>query len=737
MRNSRGLAARLCAASMVVWFPLCAVSQDRAIGVDETYPPAMFKEHGGRLIDVTRLVEAGVHSVNATGDGVTDDSEPIIAAMDWVVDQLKAHYADGGGVHWHQYWVIYFPDGVYRVTRPLVYSGQRVIDPIFPSHEEREGIQKLMLVGQSREATIIQLDDNASGFGGPDWKPVVSFSRFDLGTVFNNMPASMQCRNLTVNTGSGNPGAVGLDFHGANVARLDNLAFVGSGAAGVHIRIGSAHGYYSNIVVDGMDYGVYLEGNTESHPVFEYLTLERIANTAIHLEGISTTFRRVQCAGAPRGVHLVSDGSRQPHLVMVDCEFLGGEAANPFLQLDGGAVFLRSINTAGYGSGVRTGTAVSVQAGRIDEYVSEAPTFFSDARGRSGPIASMALPIEDYPVVPWIGDTAQWACVDDYPGSTDTERITNAMGSGRKVVCFPSNSYSLTATIDVPPSVEQIIGLHSRVNSGGSAFHVNEASSSLLVFNGINISSGQIRQSAPRELLLESTYSGNNIYDSDLTARGTTVHVLNTHGFARFDQKTDNVDVFVRWNNNEKTTHWQFTSDPGCTMVMLGFKSEKTYSVFRCLPGSSFEVLGGVLNRFGDDASPDPVGIYAEDANVSMTMASNGPDRNWNPMVEDRQGGTVKTWPMSHFYDRGWSANLIIPLYASYDTAAIGPPVDVKETRAPATAPARAASRREHVFTIDGRLVTGGSAVPRVSSGMLPAGVYIVPNTGSTRCVVR
>jgi hypothetical protein len=207
-------------------------AQDRNISVSEVYPSDMFIENGGRLINVkTSLTHLDI-GPNAMGDGINDDSDAIIAAMDWVMDQLKAWYAGGGGVHWHKYYIIYFPDGVYKVSKPLVYSGARVIDPLYSTAHDREGVQKLMLVGQSRENTIIRLVDNASGFGSTARQPVVSYSRFDLGTTFNNMPAANEFRNFTIDTGSGNPGAIGLDFYGANVARLDNIKIVGSGKIG-------------------------------------------------------------------------------------------------------------------------------------------------------------------------------------------------------------------------------------------------------------------------------------------------------------------------------------------------------------------------------------------------------------------------------------------------------------------------------------------------------------------------
>ncbi len=52
------------------------------------------------------------------------------------------------------------------------------------------------------------------------------------------------------------------------------------------------------------------------------------------------------------------------------------------------------------------------------------------------------------------------------------------------------------------------------------------------------------------------------------------------------------------------------------------------------------------------------------------------------PMVKDTLAGSpAKTWTMSHFPNRGWSNNIVIPLYASYDPAVIpqAPPVSLPD----------------------------------------------------------
>ncbi len=649
---------------IVLGIDLKLYAQDRNIQRNEVYPPDMFIENGGRFINVkTSLTYLGI-GPNARADGINDDSDALIRAMDWVIGQLKSFYANKGGVHFDKSYTIYLPDGIYRVTRPLVYSGERVVDYIFPELKDREGTQKLKIVGQSRENTIIKLDDNIKSFKRGANKPVLSFSKFDKGTVFNNMPATHELRNLTINTGIGNPGAIGVDFYGANLARMDNIKITGRGKIGLHIRIGSAHGYHSNIIIDGFDFGIYLEGNPESHPVFEYISLLNQTSEAIHLSTISTTLRKIYSYNSCPAVRLTKYGNLDsialPHMVIMDSQFSHGGPDKAVFHIEQGFLFARNINVSDYGNSLEQGDSLQLR-GSIDEFISGNKVCFSKKREKNGPVKSLNLPIADYPLINWEEDFSKWANVNNYPS------IQDAMHSGKPVIYFPDHFHDM-GTCNIPPSVKIIIGANAMING---IFDINESSQDLLSFHGIGINSGEIRQTAHRDILLESTHASNNLYDSDLKSQGTKIYVNNAHGFARFKGKTPNIRAWVRWNNNEKNDNWQITTDSGCQMVCLGLKIEKTFSVFRALGGSRLEVLGGVMNRFSRDAEPDVTGILNNNSNISISIASNGPDRDWKPLIKDIQGAITKTWMQGDFEMRGWSENFIIPLYASYDTSAL------------------------------------------------------------------
>ena len=74
----------------------------------------------------------------------------------------------------------------------------------------------IRFIGQERDKTTIRLKDNAPGFGAGADKAVIAYGK----SAFNNRKAINALRNLTVDVGKGNAGAVAVDFTGAN-ARAD------------------------------------------------------------------------------------------------------------------------------------------------------------------------------------------------------------------------------------------------------------------------------------------------------------------------------------------------------------------------------------------------------------------------------------------------------------------------------------------------------------------------------------
>jgi hypothetical protein len=183
---------------------------DRNLGTHCVYPEDAFFHagKGGRILDVTKP------PFDATGDGVTDDTAALVKAYDFVANKIRQY-----GIHNPSAsFTIYLPRGTYLVSDTILYSAPFV--DYTSSHPGYEGMAGTRFVGENRETTIIRLKDNCPAFESGKAKAVVQFARTD----FNNAETKNTFRHLTIDTGRGNPGAVGLDFNGANGVSLADVA---------------------------------------------------------------------------------------------------------------------------------------------------------------------------------------------------------------------------------------------------------------------------------------------------------------------------------------------------------------------------------------------------------------------------------------------------------------------------------------------------------------------------------
>ena len=178
------------------------------------------------VVDVTKA------PYSAKGDGAADDTAAIQKALD-------------EGRH-----LIYLPNGTYLISNGLRWGKTQ---------------KHTVLQGQSRDGTIIKLKDECGGFNLPD-KP--------LPMIWTGKSPPIQrfgngIRNLTVDTGRGNPGAIGIQFAANHQGTIDTVRIRcgESGPVGLDLSYAAMNGpcFITHLEVNGFDNAISTAGRAEQH----------------------------------------------------------------------------------------------------------------------------------------------------------------------------------------------------------------------------------------------------------------------------------------------------------------------------------------------------------------------------------------------------------------------------------------------------------------------------------------
>ena len=631
------------------------IAGDRHPAINCVYPPEAFfhNNKGGTVLDITKA------PFGAKGDGKTDDTQAFVKAYDFVLrEQDKIGYSatamlntnpknfapnpegypsDGPPKSNDASFIIYIPNGTYLVSDTIIYSmpdrtpskRRDVFLRGSGTPEEKptgwERVIWIRFVGQERDKTVIRLKDNAPGFGVGQEKAVISYGK----SAFNNRKAINALRNLTVDTGRGNAGAVAVDFTGANAAQISNVTLRSSdglGSCGLLMKRPPVIGYHSDITIEGFDYGMVSRVGHATAPVFEWVTLRGQNQAGVLLEeqgkdegghGQATlAMRHVRSEGAAPAARLAVDGG---HLVMLDSQ-LNTTGNAPAVDLVQGQLFLAGVETNAKvvvethdGKALRgrktelTDSAQPVT--KVDVYVS-GQTVAGDTDTALARMAVQEAPTDLWPQSPdeW-ATPAQFGALADGV-SDDTAAIQAALDAGKPWVFLTQGNYKTSAPLRVPATVRHINGMF-RYNSK-LEFTVSENGDAPLIFSDLFFS--DISHDAKRPLVMDMALSQ---YSNTPRAAGSTVWMLNgSYPAAR--RNPARVNVFA-WSMNNEGKGLPVVFDRTRTWV-LGMKTERG-PVLTAKGGSRVEIYGATIGvRPGDPA------VRVEDSQLVLVANSSAGD---------------------------------------------------------------------------------------------------------------
>jgi len=581
--------------------------------------PFLYSTAVAQDVNIVFPADAGVYNVldygAIPGDGL-DDLDAILDAMT----------AAGNANH-----IVYFPNGIYDVSGTI-----RISPTDHPTSDCGTCHKRVILQGQSRDSTIIRLLDDCPGFQDPNNRKGVIWMGTAPAQRFRNA-----IRNLTVSTGTGNPGAAGIQFVCNNQGTMRHIGIVsedGQGVAGLDLaytgEIGP--GYIKDLYVNGFDYGVM-------SAAFNSMTFEKIRVENQNIAGFWGTSGVVSAIRDFKSNNSVQAILNQGVMTLVDAFLEGGESGSNGIT-NKSVLFVRNLSSGDYGMTIQNdaGHGIGSKETTIWEYTSDGVNSMFPSTGRS-----LNLPVKETPEIAW-GDTADWVNITDFGAVGDnnvdcTQALQDAIDQpGAKTVYLPailgsSAQYRINGTVYIRGSVERIIGCEARLTGSGK-FIFDEGDAPAVIFERLDgiYNYVTIEHRASRALVISS------VTGIDVTGYGSGDLFIEDY-VSRIVLENPDQHFWGRQINTEQGDVTNILSN-GATVWILGLKTEKAQIKINTKKGGATELLGAWIYAQQKEETEQPL-FKVEDAQASFAgVKMTGFAYPYSELVYEEKNGYVRIW---------------------------------------------------------------------------------------------
>lgn len=619
-----------------------------------------------KIINVTNWSSDPTKNV-APNDGIDDT-----ARIQYILDRFD-NVSDDSNAAQH---MIYFPAGTYNVSNTL------------STVKNSKYYGRPKIIGHSAADTILRLKDNATGFGTGQNKPVIHIG------LTSNLSFASYFTDMQVDVGSGNPGAVGVQFVGHNYAALQRVtikAAANSGSVGLVLGnlpqetgyIGIGPHLTTDVNITGFDLAVSISGAGGAVLERFHFSGQRSAAVTTDSGGTPVGLRdvvSVQSGAVP--VYVSSNRYSCGPSSFNGCHFINtsGGGATPAISLTStdspirrSAFHIKGVVQSGYGSMLVENGTVLVTAASISELQQ---TLRSES-GATGPRVTSApqnlrspdIEVPDAPLYMNHNFSADYisAGPGDSTGADDVA-FRAALSSGKKVIYMPThgpasdlsdaNSLRLQGDYTIPGSVEAIDFFYQSIYLVQSVQFIVGGSASdppLVIRRFENTQNGWPGATNTRGFSFVHQ-SGRMIVLEDLVGNydalpGAGSAYLNNCVFSRvtgasgqkiFARQLDQEQAYAPYGNGINVP---FISLNGTTMWLSNWKTEIPRPVALLTNGATLEAsVLGMANPFGDSSrgkwfldTVDSVG------SVVAVVSDSGYNAAYPDLIREKRGSTTTT----------------------------------------------------------------------------------------------
>jgi hypothetical protein len=543
-----------------------------------------------------------VRDYGARGDGVTDDT----AAIQALLRELRPRWADYGGFPR----AVYFPPGTYLVSGTLGWPGCC-----------------LMFQGAGSGQTIIRLKDNAAGFTNPATPKAV------IQTEQGNMSHAQYIKDLTIDTGRGNAGAIALDYIASNTGAVRNVIIRsgdGRGLTGIAMtRQWPGPQLLRDIHISGFQVGMDI-AHAEYGIVMENIRLSQMTVAGIrnHTNALSIRYLFTDMS-APALISRADSSS----VVLLDSDLRNGAAGSSAVQVEG-ELYARNVTTSGYGSVIST-DGVTVPGTTVSEYLRNGPYTLDPSSSRR----PLNLPIQPIPTF-HNNDLATWGRFNPggYDSGSSNRALTSLFSNPALTTIYFRSGASIwgQSRFVVPAHVRRIVSFMHQANNWdgvGLVLEVNQNGGEPLIIEGLG---AQVIHSGSRPVVLKDG--------------GYRYTALPGAGDVYFDNVVMEKLVFQA---GQRVWGWQFNTehsgDPamivnqGAQVWLFGVKTEGSATVAEARGGQT-EIYGTLVYPACAAMPTNRAAFINVEAALSVIMSfSNYANCTFYPVVvRETRGGVTR-----------------------------------------------------------------------------------------------